>query len=374
MSTSFGRRRIAAVVAAWVVVACLSGRVLRAQDTLAPSSSTPSRSGYRGWEETWSLEISRGASAPLVWADSLLFVASLDRNLHVVTPGPEPRVVWEKNFKGGFEAAPLVTADRVYLAEMRGGGRLIALDRQTRQIAWADDAGDLVAPPVIADGRIYAVSSTGEVHSYEPTGTRRWSTDLKTRVVAAPVLLGGALVVAASDGWLFALDAATGDLRGSADAEAGPIWGHPIMRPGPPPTALYATLDGQLLEVGSDLAVLQRRSFPSRFYAGPARGPGEGLYLVGHEGTLWAYDWAAAEVTWQRTLPGTFRARPEVGDGIVAAGDLAGTLYIVDRASGDLLWHAGLDDAITSQPLARGDELYVMTESGTLYFFRPTGP
>ena len=31
---------------------------------------------------------------------------------------------------------------------------------------------------------VYAVSSTGEVHSYEPTGTQRWSTDLKTRVVA----------------------------------------------------------------------------------------------------------------------------------------------------------------------------------------------
>ncbi|MEJ2152372.1 MAG: hypothetical protein P8Y29_05345, partial [Gemmatimonadota bacterium] len=31
------------------------------------------------WREAWRLDVSRGASAELVWADSTLIVASLDR-------------------------------------------------------------------------------------------------------------------------------------------------------------------------------------------------------------------------------------------------------------------------------------------------------
>ncbi|HUP01990.1 MAG TPA: PQQ-binding-like beta-propeller repeat protein [Gemmatimonadota bacterium] len=327
----------------------------------------------RAWEEMWRLELSRGASAPIVWADSLLLVASLDRNVHLVAPGNSPRVVWKKNFKGGFEAAPIVSGERIYLSEMRRGARLVALDRRTREIAWTAEAGDLVSPPVLSGERIYTVSSIGQVRSYDPTGTERWSTELETRVVSAPVLMDGALVVAASDGTLHALDAGSGEVRKSVDADAGPIWGHPIVRRGAEPTAIYASLDGQLLEVDADLTVLQRRSFPSRFYAGPVRGDGDRLFLIGHGGTLWAYDWEAAEVVWQKDLPGTFRTAPTADSGLLALGDLAGTFYVVDGQAGDLLWHTDLDGAITSQALAHGGVLYVITERGSLYAFRPTG-
>ncbi|MBA3583556.1 MAG: PQQ-binding-like beta-propeller repeat protein [Gemmatimonadetes bacterium] len=344
--------------------------VLASAAILIPGALPAQQSPNASWEELWRLELSRGASAPLVWADSLLVVASLDRNLHFVAPGTPPRVAWKENFDGGFEAAPVVTADHLLLSETRSGAHLVALDRRTRQIAWRTEAGDLVAPPILHEERIYTVSSIGEVHAYGTGGTPQWTSELKTRVVSAPILLGTTLVIAASNGKLFALNAASGVVQDSIDTEAGSIWGHPVVRAGSPSTALYATLEGQLLEVDGDLEILQRRSFPSRFYAGPVAA-GELLFLVGHEGTLWAYDWPAANVVWQRALPGTFRAPPTVAQGVVAAGDLAGTFYVVDRASGDLLWRTDLDGAITSQPLARGGTLYAVTEHGTLYAFRP---
>jgi outer membrane protein assembly factor BamB len=49
-------------------------------------------------------------------------------------------------------------------------------------------------------------------------------------------------------------------------------------------------------------------------------------------------------------------------------------LYVLDRDTGELRWHTRLDGAITSSPLVEGTVLYVATEQGSLYAFRPTTP
>jgi outer membrane protein assembly factor BamB len=332
----------------------------------------------RQWEQEWKLEISRGGSAPLVWTDSLLLVASLDRNLHLVsTAPPEPRVRFKENFKGGFSAAPVVADGRILLPELEAGGRLVALDRSTRGIAWTADAGDLASSPVVEGDRIYTVSSIGELRAWRDTGAELWRVDLETRVIARPVILGDVLVVASSDGRMHAYDALTGTALRSASPAAGPIWGDPVVLSGSSgagPTAVFATLGGQLLEIGADLAVVRQRSFPSRFFAGPARA-GDRLYLAGHEGTVWCYNWMTDAIDWRLDLDdATVRMSPALGEDDLAVGDLQGTLTIVDRARGVVEWTTRLDGALTSTPLFHGDELYALTERGTLYAFRPIIP
>jgi outer membrane protein assembly factor BamB len=325
------------------------------------------------WREAWRLDVSRGASAELVWADSTLIVASLDRNVHIVAPRSEPTVIWKKNFKGGFEAKPIVDEDRIYLAETLKGGRLVAVDRHTRMILWTASAGDMVAAPVVTADRIYTVSSIGVVKAFNHSGLEMWSTELETRVVATPVLLTDRLVIAASDGTLYSLDSTGGEVAESVDAEAGLIWGQPVVRSsGVDQTVLYATLGGQVIEVAADLTIVQRRSFPSRFYTGP-EAAGDRLYLIGHEGTLWAYDWSTAEIAWQRELEGTFRAAPRVGAAFVSVGNLSKTLYLIDSGSGEVIWSTDVDGAITSRPLIHNNDLYVMTERGTVFAFQPVG-
>ncbi|HET7693085.1 MAG TPA: PQQ-binding-like beta-propeller repeat protein [Gemmatimonadota bacterium] len=328
------------------------------------------------WEQVWKLEISRGGSAPLVWADSLLLVASLDRNIHLVAVSPEPRVRFKENFRGGFSAAPVVTARRIYLPELETGGRLIALDRATGKAAWEADAGDLGASPIIEAGRIFTVSTLGELKAWSEEGLELWATELETRVTARPALLGDILLVASTEGLLHAVDAGTGTVVDTANPDAGPIWGDPVVVQGTggEATAVFATLGGQLLELGPDLAVVRQRSFPSRFFAGPTRA-GERLYMSGHEGTIWSYDWMGDAIDWRLDLEdSTVRMAPAVGDDYVAVGDLDGTVFVIDRGRGDTLWSTRLDGALTSTPLFRGDEFYVMTEGGSLYAFRPIAP
>lgn len=327
------------------------------------------------WGEEWKLELSRGGSAPLVWADSLLLVASLDRNLHLVSTAPEPRVRWKDGFKGGFSAAPVVTRDRIYLPELDQGGRLVALDRASRRIEWTADAGDLAASPIVSEGRIFTVSTLGELGAWTEAGAELWRTELETRVSSRPALAGQVLVVASSDGRLHAINAESGEPIATTDPDAGPIWGDLVLLPAEgngASTVVFATLGGQVIEVDADLNIVRQRSFPSNFYAGPTHS-GERLYLVGHEGTIWSYDWKADAIDWMLELEdATVRMAPALGQSYLAVGDLRGTLAIVDRMRGVPVWTTRLDGALTSTPVFRGQELYVHTESGTLYAFRPT--
>lgn len=322
------------------------------------------------WSESLRMEISRGGSAPLVWFDSRILVASLDRNIHLVSLDG-PRIVWKENYRGGFEAAPVVTEDRIYLSETRRGARLVALDRGSQQTLWTADAGDLMAPPIVADERLYTVSSIGEVKAFDRAGVLQWSTELGTRVQAGAALLDGVLVIAASNGHLYAVEARSGAVRDSTDPGAGFVWGDPLVRPARE-TAIFATQDGLLVEVNADLEVVQQRSFPSRFTVGPEEVGGD-LLLIGHEGTVWRYDWAGASVVWHRDLEATFRSAPRASSEVLALGSLEGNFYLVDLATGDTLWQTRLDGAITSRPLARELEFFVFTERGTLYGFRPAG-
>lgn len=325
------------------------------------------------WEEAWQLDVSRGGSAPLVWADTLLLVASLDRNLHWISIGSEPRIEFKENYKGGFSAAPVVTSRLIFLPELESGSRLVAVDRLTREIAWTVDAGDLAASPVVDGNRIYTVSSLGEIRAWSDDGSEFWRTDLETRVTSRPALLGTTLLVASTDGWVHAIDASDGTIEDVVSPGGGPIWGDPVVLPDEASgtTAVFTTLGGQVLELASDLTIVRQRSFPSRFFAGPTRA-GDRLYLSGHEGTIWCYDWESDAIDWRLDLDdATVRMAPAVGDGHLAVGDLQGNLAIIDRASGVSEWTTRVDGALTSTPLFRGDQLFAISEQGTLYAFRP---
>ena len=115
------------------------------------------------WHEAWRLQLSRGASATPVVDHDQLFVASLDRNVHIVAlTGDKPGVVWNSNFKGGFASAPVVEDREIILGEMIRGGRLVVLDRASRREIWSAAAGDLMARPV----ELACQSAFGQGHTY----------------------------------------------------------------------------------------------------------------------------------------------------------------------------------------------------------------
>ena len=96
------------------------------------------------------------------------------------------------------------------------------------------------------------------------------------------------------------------------------------------------------------------------------------MYLAGHEGTVWCYDWKNDTIDRRVDLEdATVRMAPAVSERYLAVGDLAGNLAILDPDRGGVDWTIRLDGALTSTPLFHGSLLLAISEQGTLYGFRP---
>ncbi|MEQ8403505.1 MAG: PQQ-binding-like beta-propeller repeat protein [Oceanicaulis sp.] len=116
-------------------------------------------------------------------------------------------------------ASPVVLGDRVYA--MSHSGVMAAFDLRSGERVWTLPAGGLHAPYLAGD-YLFIVTTDAEVAAIDRTaGTVRWITQLpafknerrrRDRISwAGPILAGGRLIVASSEGDMEILDPATGE-------------------------------------------------------------------------------------------------------------------------------------------------------------------
>jgi outer membrane protein assembly factor BamB len=126
-------------------------------------------------------------------------------------------------------AAPVVDGDLAFVGS--NGGRFVALDVRTGARAWEREIGTVHAAAV-SGNTVFVVSLDQQVVALDRTsGAVRWIYQLPRYrnpedrigpiVWAGPVLAGGDLVLASSEGQLIAIDAASGQPAGAADLPDG---------------------------------------------------------------------------------------------------------------------------------------------------------
>ncbi|PWJ21170.1 PQQ-like beta-propeller repeat protein [Jannaschia seohaensis] len=134
-------------------------------------------------------------------------------------------------FVGDITGDPVVADGSVYAGTT--SGRLVALERASGLRRWTADDG-AVSPVVAAGGSIFAVTDRAQlVRLQAETGEVIWRTDLPfyrsirlrrregVFVHYGPVLAGGRLWVASSDGALRGFDPETGELAAQAEVPGG---------------------------------------------------------------------------------------------------------------------------------------------------------
>lgn len=113
------------------------------------------------------------------------------------------------------------------------GGRTAAVEAATGELLWTAREGAL-SPPAVAGGSVFVVNDTNEVVRLDAsTGARVWGVALplftterarRRKAVYAhygPVLAGGRLIVASSDGYIRAFDPSTGALVATSELPGG---------------------------------------------------------------------------------------------------------------------------------------------------------
>ena len=225
-----------------------------------------------------------------------------------------------------------------------GDGRVYAVDASTGKERWrATTGGRVRSSPAVDGSRVYVGSADGRVYAFDRrTGALAWKFDTegvklesknfgydRRTVQSSPAVVNGTVFVGARDGWLYAIDAATGAERWRFD--------HKISWVNTSP----AVVDGVVYAGSSDGQFVQ------------------------------AVDAASGKELW-RTTTGTTWSSPSVAGDVVYAGDGQGRLHALDRKSGKLLWSFRTGTTVHSSPTPSGDLVIVGSSDGGVYAIRTT--
>ncbi|MEZ4269083.1 MAG: PQQ-binding-like beta-propeller repeat protein [Myxococcota bacterium] len=250
------------------------------------------------------------------------------------------------------------------------------------------ELGFASATPV-TDGRlIYAVFGNGTVTAFDLAGKRVWGRWLGTPLqamrgysrgqAASPMLIDGRLIVAMNA--LQALDPATGKVLWTGDNYTD--YGTPVhVRVGG--QSVLVTPAGAVIRVsdGRTLAT----SLGAMLYVGPVA-LGDTIFFIGGndasapvEATAVQLrssgDSASGSVKW-RTRLGNDRlySTPVAHDGLVYIVSRLNTLWVLDAATGKLVYEASLplgNGDVYPSPVIAGDRLYVTSKSGAVAVLKP---
>ena len=229
------------------------------------------------------------------------------------------------------------------VASAPSGWSLTALNAQTGAIRWKLPTAGMIGKPVIANGVVYFAPQDGYVYAVDAaTGHERWRFQRTVNASAQvgldgyPALDGDTLYVASDGGAVYALDAQTGKQR----------W-------------VFTLPDSK-----------------GHIYSAPAVGDGK-VYVSSGNGTnaFYALDEATGKIAWQFSAPSGFDSYPLLaGDTVYvgANGYYQASLYALDAQTGKMRWSYQANDAVIARPASDGSRLFVGVRDSTLYEFDAT--
>ncbi len=242
-------------------------------------------------------------AAPTVM-DERIFVTTLDSRL-LALDANDGRVLWE--YAGLSDEAALVgaaspAANQDIVVPVFSSGEITALRIENGSVAWSDNLSnirglgglsaitDIRALPVIDKGIVVAISFSGRLVAIdERTGTRIWQREISGS--QTPWMSGNHLFVLSSNNQLIALGRDTGSVRWVTelprfDDDDPIVFNGPVLAGG---RLILAGTDGRVVEVSPENGKIL-----GEWDAGGTVGvspivAGGSLYLLTNDGTLSAY-------------------------------------------------------------------------------------
>ncbi len=177
---------------------------------------------------------------------------------------------------------------------------------------------------LLVDDVVYAANADTRLYALTLNGKELWSFEADSPLWAAPVFENGVVYQVSQRGFLYALNAKTGE----------EIW----------------TLDLGEAVMGS-----------------PAISEEGVLYLSTMLNRVVAVEASIGEVIWESPISSWAWASPVYDNGMVYLGDAGGDFYAFDALSGELIWDVSLSARILSEPLILNDHMFIGNEDGEIY-------
>jgi len=308
----------------------------------------------------------RIVSSP-VMQGNVLFFGSDDGNVYAVD-ARDGRQLWKRATGGAVSATPAVAGDTVYVGSF--DGRFYALNARTGAPRWRfNTAGErrfeakglhgmapktqtffdpfdvFLSSPVVAEGAVYFGSGDGHLYALDAaSGELRWKFATGDVVHASPAYANGVLYVGSFDSRLYAVDARTGKevwrFQGGEDPlahnqvgfQSSPAVVDGVVYTGCRDSNLYA------IDAATGKEKWHVNNAGSWVISSPAVVNGKVLYATSDSSLFHVVDAADGKSLVRQSTKAYVFSSPSVAGGVVLTGILNGTLEARDLASGDLLW------------------------------------
>ncbi len=252
------------------------------------------------------------------------------------------------------------------------------------KIAGSGSDRRLAAAPIVANGTLYAVDTSGVVHAFDAaTGARRWqyspevSSDLRNSTFGGGIAVAGNRLFATSGtGQVSAIDTETGNAVWTVNP-AGPLRDSPTLAFN---LVLVMTQDNRIIALNQGDGSIAWQESGSVTQAGvfgvatPAAG--QGTIVAGYSsGELVAYRYENGRVLWADALARTsistevgsltdIDADPIIDSGRVYALGQGGRMAAYELVTGQRIWELNL--AGISTPALAGEWIFTLTSDARL--------
>ena len=256
--------------------------------------------------------------------------------------------------------------------------------------AWSADVGDgsggsrrLLNPPVVANGRVFAMDASGRVAAFDAgNGRQAWRVRVtgegeESNPLGGGLALGdGRLYVSTGFGEVLALDPANGGLLWRAEAN-GPIRAAPAYSAG---RIFVISIDNQLeaLDAASGQILWSHTGIleDAALLGGASPAAGGGVVIAPYSsGELFALRIETGRPAWSDSLAAVrrfgalagladIRAEPVIADDMVIAISHSGRMAGIDLRSGARLWDQEVGGI--NMPVVAGEFIFVITTNAEL--------
>jgi outer membrane protein assembly factor BamB len=303
-------------------------------------------------KQRWGTDLASPISATAALSGGKVYVGTRDGSFYALDAatgkriwrfetGPAMALRWGHESGDYWTSSPTVSGSAVVF----GGsdGNVYAVNAATGKQLWRNATGGRVHSSAAIEGDNVVIGSfDGVVRCYSlATGNERWKfatlgTTLESgnfgydrrSIQSSPAIVNGVAIVGARDGFIYAIDVATGKEKWRYDHKISWI------------NASAAVSDGVLYDASSDAQFVQ------------------------------ALDAATGTEKWRYTADSPVWSSPAVSGGFLYVGDFAGRLHAISRADGKRQWLFRTGSMILSSPVPFGDLVIVGSTDGAVYAVR----
>jgi outer membrane protein assembly factor BamB len=198
--------------------------------------------------------------------------------------------------------------------------------------------------------------NTGTASGTTPTTSirDRWQFDVGANALSAATVVDGTVYVGSADGFLYALDVATGGRRwrfGTGNA----VRSTPAVTDG---SVYVGSDDGSVYALSTAGNEQWRVSLGLDVRASPTP-VGDTVYVGGRNGDVYALDAETGDERWSFTTNDPVYGSLPVVDGVVYVANQAGMVFALDAEDGRRYWVAEVETGVNSPPVVANGTLYL---------------